>query len=83
MKRKEGNPCVSDNDSVDFSLWPGLHDIGLLFMLGRFYESDTENAPEGESLHKKLSRIVRAERIRLTRNGVNKTKIQNPKESDT
>ena len=27
---------------------PGSHDIVLLFMPDRFYESDTENAPECE-----------------------------------
>ena len=32
-------------------LRPGLDDIGLLFLLDRFPESDTKNAPEYECLH--------------------------------
>ena len=34
--------------------WPGLHDIRLLFMLDRFPESGTKNAPEYECLHDAL-----------------------------
>ena len=41
-------------------LRPGFLGIGLLFTPDRFYESNTENAPECECLHKELYRIVGA-----------------------
>ena len=62
---------------------PDLHDVGLLFMPDRLYESDTGNAPECECLHKELYRIVGAERIGFMRSRVNKTSIRHEKESDT
>ena len=52
-------------------------------MPDHFDESDTENAPESECLHKELYRIPGTRRIGLMRSLVNNTPIQNEKESDT
>ena len=52
-------------------------------MPDRFYESDTENTPEGECLHKELYRSLGAERIVFIRSRVNEAPIRHERESDT
>ena len=70
-------------DQSRIRLRRGLHDIGLLFMPDRFYESDTKNARECEYSHKELYRISGAKRIGFMRSRVNETPIRHERESDT
>ena len=48
-----------------------------------FYETDTENAPECECLHKELYRISGAEGVVFMQSRVNKTLIRHEMKSDT
>ena len=51
-------------------------------MPDRFYESDKENTPECESLHKEWYRISGAKRIGFKRSLLNKTPVRHERESD-